>query len=279
MKTALFALTLLASSVPALALACSCMEPGATWFVAPEDGAVDVPVNALVWAGGGMTRGLFEGEDKFAIEVLDDQGVVLPGIEGRLNASMEVVDVFTPDFALQPNHTYSVRINDTVHSTFTTGEAVDVEAPQIPEETERDSWSNPPTLPDGFSCGGGQASHGVSFGFDMNGSVLVLLDNDGAADVDVELIEGSLPAMSVFGFTSIGNGFACGGDNWEGAGLGATTDVRYASFDVAGNFSGWSEDETVKVTPRGCSAAGGSSPVGIFALLGLGGLAAVRRRS
>ncbi len=279
MKTSLvLALTLIAY-VPASACACSCLEPGATWFSAPEDGSVGVPTNTLVWVGGGMTRGLFDGEDQHPIELVDTDGVVVPGSEARMRGASDIVDVFTPDFILDTNSTYSIRVNGQVRSTFTTGDMDDSEPPAIPTETQRNSWSEPPFLPDGGMCGSGVASHGLGFSFDTEDSVLILLDNDARATIDGDNFEGTAPAITVHGSASIGNGFGCGGDNWEGAAPGARTDVRYAAFDLAGNFSGWSAEESISVSPRGCNAAGNSSPIGLVAFLGFAGLTAVRRRT
>ena len=279
MKTSLVLALTLISSVPASAFACSCLEPGATWFSAPEDGSVGVPTNTLVWVGGGMTRGLYEGEAQHSIELVDADGVVVPGSEARMRATSDIVDVFTPDFILDANSTYSVRVNGEVQSTFTTGDVDDTEPPAVPTETERSSWSEPPSIPSWGMCGSGGASHGLGFGFDTEDSVLILLDNDARSTIDGDNFEGTAPAITVHGYASIGNGFSCGGDNWEGAALGARTDVRYAAFDLAGNFSGWSAEESVSVSPRGCNAAGNSSPIGLVAFLGFAGLTVVRRRT
>ena len=274
------ALILATLTLPATSLACSCMEPGATFFLQPEDGATGVPTNALVWVGGAQTRGLFAGETQLPIEVLDADEIVLPGTEGRLRSLNDTIDVFTPDLLLEADTTYTVRVGDQLISTFTTGSGVDDEAPSIPEQTEVSSWSEPAEPFGTTSCGPTPASHGVSISWDMQGdSVLVLLDQDGLADVDVEGIAGSAPGLAPHGSASLGNGFVCGGDTWEDARLGATTEVRYGSFDLAGNFSGWSEPEEVTVRAgSGCSAAGDTSPTALLVLLGLLGVVGVRRR-
>jgi MYXO-CTERM domain-containing protein len=279
MKTPLFALCLLVSSLPGVALACSCMEPGATFLTAPQDGAVDVPPNALVWVGGSATRGLFAGEERFPIELIGPDDLPVPGVEGRLSSSFDVVDVFTPDAELEAGTTYRVVVNGAVQSTFTTGSEPDHEAPDVPDEAAITTWSDPPVIPDGASCGTGRASHGISVEWQMGDRVLILLDRDGVADVDVELVQGQVPALSNFGFASLGSGFACGGDNWSEAAHGAKTDLSYGGFDIAGNFSGWSEPETVTVRTRaGCDASGSGQPLGLAGLLVLGGLVGLRRR-
>jgi len=279
MKTLLIALTLLASSAPALSFACSCMQPGSTNFVAPADGAVDVPTNALVWVGGAFTGGLFDGAERFAIEVVSADQVPLPGVEGRLHSNMDLIDVFTPDMLLTSGTRYEVRVGEQVVSTFTTGDSDDTEAPPMPQETERFRWSRL-AQPPGFqnSCGGA-ASYGFSFTYDLGDGVIAMIDHDGLADVDIDLIEGSVPSLTPFGSGSLSRGGGCGGSNWDNAAPGVSTDMRVGSFDVAGNFSGWSEDESITIPPAGCSAAGSSAPVGMLALLMLSGLIGVRRRS
>lgn len=272
------ALVLAALSLPATSFACSCMEPGATFFLQPQDGATGVPVNALVWVGAAQTRGLFAGEDQLAIELLDGDEVVLPGTEGRLRSVNDTIDVFTPDLLLEADTTYTVRVGEQVISTFTTGSEVDDEAPAVPEEVHRSSWSDPAEPFATSSCGPLPASHGVSLEWEMDGdTVLVLLDRDELADV--EGLSGTVPALAPFGSATLGNGFVCGGDNWDDARHLASTDVRYGSFDLAGNFSGWSATEEVTVYNRaGCSAAGDTTPTALLVLLGLLGVVGVRRR-
>lgn len=279
MKPVVAALALFATSIPASALACSCMEIGGTWFTAPSDGAVNVPTNALVWVGGGITRGLYAGEQRHAIEVFGPDETTLPGTDARLRGGFELLDVFTPDFEFAPNTTYSIRVNGEIYSTFATGAEADTEPPAQPSQMELSTWSDPPFIPDGGMCGDGSASHGISVQWGLGDGIVVLMDNDERADVDVDAIEGSAPSLSTSGYTSIGKGFGCGGDNWDGARNGAQTQIRAGSYDIAGNFSGWTESETAVVRPRppaGCSAAGTASPSLAF-LLVLGGVLLRRR--
>lgn len=278
MKTLVAALALLATSIPASALACSCMEIGGTWFTAPADGAVGVPTNALVWIGGGITRGLYEGEQQHPIEVFGPDEATLPGTDARLSGGWELVDVFTPDFEFEPNTTYSVRVNGEIHSTFVTGLEADTEPPAPPTEIERSSWSQPPRPVDGGMCGDGRASHGISVQWGMDDSVVVLMDNDERATLDIDAIDGDVPSLSTSGYTSIGKGFGCGGDNWDEARNGAETQIRAGTYDIAGNFSGWTAPETAVVRPAnaGCSAAGPASPSLALLLLASGVL--LRRR-
>ena len=281
MKPLFLALSLTAAaSLPASALACSCMEIGGTWTTAPEDGQVDVPLNALIWVGAGITRGLYEDEEQHAIELLDPSGAVMTGGEGRLRGNWDWFDVFTPDLLLEPSSTYSIRVNGEIQATFTTGTESDTEAPEQPVETERRTWSRGPTIVDGGMCGDGSPSHGFSLSFAENADTFItILDAEGLADVDVDAIEGDVPALSAWQSVSGGRGFGCGGDNWDGARNGAEATFRVGSFDIAGNFSGWTEDDTIVVRPdptAGCSAAGAANPSWL-ALLALGGVL-VRRR-
>ncbi len=276
MKPLVAALALLATSIPTSALACSCMEIGGTWFVAPADGALDVPTNALVWVGGGITRGLYEDEQQFPIELIGPDEAPLPGTEGRLRGGWELLDVFTPDFALEPNTTYSIRVNGEIQSTFVTGLDADTEPPALPTELERNTWSRPPQPVAGGMCGDGRGSHGISVQWDMGEAVVVLMDHDERAALDIEAAVGDVPSLSTSGYTSIGKGYGCGGDNWDEARNGAEATIRAGSYDLAGNFSGWSEPETAVVRPAGCSAAGPASP-SVALLLLLGGVVLRRR--
>ena len=281
MKTALVALAVLATSVPAAGLACSCMELGGTNMTGPEEGQASVPLNTRIWVGGGITRGLRDGETQHPIELLDSEGVVLPGTETRLRGNWDLFDVFTPDFLLEPGATYTIRVNGEDQASFSTGVTEDTEAPAPPTVSERRTWSRPATPPDGFSCGDNSASHGFSLSFDQHlDSFLIITDGNDLADVDVDAIEGDVPSLSPFLNAAMGVGFGCGGDNWLDARNGAEATFRAGSYDLAGNFSGWSEDETIIVRPapvtEGCSAVGPASP-SLFALFLLGGVVLRRR--
>jgi len=266
-------LTAVGALLPGTALACSCAVPQDTFFQQPDSGATGVPLNTLVWVGTSETRGE-------PIELVGPDGVALPGIEGNLQSAWESIDVFTPDLLLDANTTYQVQVAGQTISSFTTGATTDEVPPERPDVTDLSTWSEPADPFGRTSCGPTPASHGASFTWDLQGdSVLVLLDREGLADVDTDLIEGSVPGLAPHGSVSIGNGFVCGGDTWDEARLGAQTDFQYGSFDIAGNFSGWSEPETVTVrATASCSSAGDSSPVGLLAMLALVGLVGVRRR-
>jgi len=206
---------------------------------------------------------------------------VLTGGETRLRGNWDLLDVFTPDFLLEPNATYSIRVNDAIHATFTTGAEADNEPPAVPSITEQSTWSRGPYIPDGGMCGNGAASHGISVGWDMGDAFVLVMDANAMADVDTDLIDGTVPSLALHGHTSLGKGFGCGGDNWDGARNGADAAISGGTYDIAGNFSGWSEAETIVVRPdptEGCSAAGSSRPSLLALAIALLGGVLIRRR-
>ena len=58
--------------------------------------------------------------------------------------------------------------------------------------------------------------------------------------------------------------------NWPGADEGESTDVRFATVDVAGNFSGWSQTSTATVETVGGCASARPDVWGLMVLVALG---------
>ena len=73
---------------------------------------------------------------------------------------------------------------------------------------------------------------------------ITLLDIDAAAVVDPTTPSGT--ALDVIAGSNVFVGtLPCSGDNWNFEASGPAIDTRLASFDLAGNFSGWSDPQQV----------------------------------
>lgn len=253
--------------LPGRAEACSCMPPGFTSFMAPEDGATAVPTNTRIWVGGQQTGGGdFSGQTALPIELRDAQGNVVPGDEQELQGAFELVAVFVPDAELTPGENYQVLIGGEVLSTFSVGDGRDDMPPQIPVITSQDNIHESGNF---SSCGEAHyANLGVS-----HGGVLALMDREEESTLDETHPAGILTELVIRDSVTLGN--APCQSSWDEAKRGSKTQVRFSAFDLAGNFSGWSQNETIRIgAENGCSTVAGSPAL---ALLLVGALA-VRRR-
>ena len=276
--------TLLASLVAATAtfvaapsFACSCLF-GWSEFVAPADGAAGVPTNAKIWIGGSHW-GAGEGNPA-ELRLVDSAGEEVEVALSEMWGDSQVLAVLSPSAPLEVGASYSVlKQGGESLSTFVVGEGEDVEAPGLPVETGREASSDargpfPPS-----SCG---YSDMVVIDVQSDGLFVVANITDEDA-LDTEALSGEASQMGFEGEIRMGTAGCT--FSWPGAEPGATTEVRLGTFDIAGNFSGWTEDEAIALplagtttTGSSCSAATSATP-GVFALLfAFLGLAAVRRR-
>lgn len=266
----LFLLSLLAlgtSLLPARAEACSCMPAGFTDFMAPEDGATSVPTNTRIWVGGQqLGNGDFSGQTTLPIELQDASGNAVPGTEQKLVGAAELVAVFVPAADLTPGESYQVVVGSEVLSTFSVGGGRDETPPQVPSIVSQDNIHESGNV---SSCG---EAHYANLGIRHDG-VLALMDREEESTLDATLPAGTLTELVVRDTVTLGD--APCATSWEEAKRGSKTQVRFSAFDLAGNFSGWSQDETVRIgAESGCSTVAGSPAL---ALLLVGALA-VRRR-
>ncbi|MCH9682879.1 MAG: hypothetical protein K0V04_15690 [Deltaproteobacteria bacterium] len=134
--------------------------------------------------------------------------------------------------------------------------------------------ADPPALPD-IAVGDTMAqefeNEFVGYSMDVEGQFegILLVDIGQETTLDPEALEGEVGVVSVD--TDFVIGHACV-PTWADAQPGDSTTLAFASFDLAGNFSGWTEPEPVTVEDQGCQCRAGSSrpPVGTLALLLLG---------
>jgi hypothetical protein len=237
----------------ASALTCAPLE-----FVAPVPNAVDVPTNTRVWCS----------SDPLSVEspivVTDSEGAVVSGTQTRLSFPGYGVWVFRPDSDLAPSSEYHATCPFTYGSTisFTTGESATSGPPEVPDLSNKVLHASPDT-----SWG---ASYYAQFPGVGGADAIIVLDLAGSATLDAEGPSGHVAdATPRFTEGFLVGSYACGG-NWPEAGLGASTTVALGAFNLAGEFSGWSDTLPITLPTSytteepggaGChfGAAGGSS--------------------
>lgn len=257
-----FALITAASAFvrPALALSCA---PASV--VAPAPDASNVPTNTRIWCGNELGGN--------PLSLSDPEGEAVSGTSSLITTVEFELGVFEPDEELRPNTTYSVECGYSSHS-FTTGSARLDSAPPVPDPT---NWS---------AHAYEDSTWGDTFYITFEGAsakgTLVVVDLEGSANLNPDAPSGSVTqAVLPPEFIALGRGPCVGG--WEGAGLRAKADVALGAFDVAGNFSGWSEPVEVAFPGRytnqgGCQFAPGGAPVPFAMLSGFFWIGIWRRR-
>jgi hypothetical protein len=203
----------------------------------PRDGDRDVPLNALIW-GGWPTRVVLRGPD----------GVVA-GERRRIPAPGGAQEgpgfpVFIPDEPLLPNTVYTVEEGDRPRTRqFTTGDAIDDEAPAPVVLVNRSEAPGSLTLDfaaDDILAGELSA---VSAPFTSIEDVLLPVNFDGYRAIDAEepVFEWLQPEPTL---RLLVGGFCA---NWRAPVY--TPEARFGTFDLAGNFSGWTDVPDLEVPP------------------------------
>ena len=239
-RARLLALALPAALMSAAGLACNredckCADPSYSLSAIPRADATDVPTNTRIWGDEPNTR------------LLDDAGVEVPATRTTVTDPLGqgMFTVLRPLTELRPHSVYTVDTAPGTH-TFFTGAGPLSEPPPIPEidELEQDHYRD---------CG--QLQYSASYTLHGAG-VVYLLDTASTTTFDPVNLVGEVSGFS--SSPSFYLGPKCGGaDNFPGgASRHASTTVRFAALDVAGNFSGWSEPEELTLT--GCQL--GSDP-------------------
>jgi MYXO-CTERM domain-containing protein len=253
---ALAAFAVLAAGPPEAA-ACDC---GFFPTAEPSPNSRKVPTNTKVWATQMPCATL-------TLQKINDSTSV-PGTA----TTMGGVHVFHPSELLELGSTYMVFSCDgTSLSTFTVNEGPDNDPPSRPTV----STLNPESSPGDFSsCGGYEYVPLLAEQTDM----IFTLDIAGRATLDPKEVSGAVE--DVFFPTEqmlVGNAI-CSSSNWTFDDEGAAVDTRLGAFDYAGNFSGWSDPETVDAG-CGCEAAGAEpTPRHAYGIGALGLLAALALR-
>lgn len=260
--------------VPRPADACSC-APNPTTLVAPAPDSAEVPVNARVWIIASPNYFSSDAEpvstDSWALQEAGGEQVaattfLIPITEGR------ALIVLRPAADLKAGMSYEVVGSNAVLGTFRTGSHADTEAPRVPAAAVTSAHSEPPMTAGRSSCG-----DSYFLGFTVTHDGAVALANYGNDEgFNAETLTGSVDHATPGDRMNFGR-MACS-TTWVDARPGATLTVRFASFDVAGNFSGWStpQVETIPWATLSCSTT--SSEPTLLAVTLLASLFALRRR-
>lgn len=204
----------------------------------PAHGAEDVPTNARLWFD---RQASFLGRRSELVLVGHD-GMELETTQVRLEMfANQALVVLTPLAPLLPEARHQFWECDgpmcsTLISEFTTGTEADTIPPALPVETDRE-----------------QGRDTVSLSFDFEGVLIVSL---GDVALDPATLTGSAHSASTDSNVAFEDDCPY---SWPGAAEDEQT-LRYGAFDLAGNFSGWSEPEPLSLSGCGCSATNRSTP-------------------
>jgi hypothetical protein len=239
----------LSCSVAAVALAlgvarpvraCSCNISPLYGVIAPSEGST-VPRNARIWLG------YFDGEvDEVELRNLNQDVVIdLEPSEIAIREGV-VITVLSPRELLEPGE-YAFETPRFSQVLFEVVDEIDTTPPELPLlERVESSVSDD----DGDSCG---TYRGAQLWLEAEGIVLALGAEHDEPDNDPPA--GRVASATVASEDEARFGFAtaCGDGPWPG---GERVELRFGSFDLAGNFSGLSDPETVeRPEDTSCSVA------------------------
>ncbi len=266
--------TVLPVAWPSGASATSCVNwdddeslyEAAPGLVPNESTRSEIPTNTAVWIPESPT-GSWEPDD---FTLVGPDGLAVPWEEG---GRVGGVILMQPEFDLQIGLTYSVEVDmlDSEGETFTTSSfTVELPSDDVPPSIPQEVARLLSTEANEFSglCGSGPPDDVAAFTVVGGGSwQLGAIRRGGAGDWP----EG--------GFVTV-DAISDGADLEFTSQLppGTSFEARFAAFDLAGNFSGWSESVKGTMPPAGCSCREDGRGDAAWVLLGGLGLARPRRR-
>ncbi len=206
---------------------CNCPSYRMADIVAPAPGSKDVPVDALVWIAPGI--GIYNGQTKaVTVQVLSPAGSVAGATESlETDITGMSVRFFRPAHMLDPWVVYTVSVNGSPVSSFTTGSQLAGPPPAVPSvsvtierfppgECYSESAEVSLSQPGLFVIAQVKGEESAFQAQSMSGRVAQVL---------------SSPSASFF----VG---ACG-YNWPST-------ARFGSVDIAGQFSGWTNWKAIR---------------------------------
>jgi hypothetical protein len=230
------------------ALAVDCVTEEA--LSAPRDGATDVPLNTVIWSGLDFRHVVLFGPDG---EVATERRLVPMAVYARRDSGLPV---YIPVEPLLPNTTYTVEEDGRAHLTrqFTTGSEIDDLPPSPVVLTRSDAIPGRLTLD--FAVEGILAGElePASAAFAAIDDVLLPQNFEYgyfAIDADKPIFQWLTETPQL----SLQSGSVC--SNWARE---YAVSARFGAFDLAGNFSGWSDVPDLEVPPRPPMPASGVTP-------------------
>ncbi len=212
---------------PRKAAGCECSN---AVTIKPNEDAANVPTNTKVWVDARW------GCDEPALQDVSAQPVAVT--QTTIGSDLRVLQPAEP---LQSGATYTVKCEQSSYDTsFSVGGGSDETKPVLPTAMPGDLKES--SL--GDSCGDWAY---IPMNVSHDGDVLVL-DIAGRTTLSPESLAGNVVDVFMGEVWFVGSK-PCN-DNWSFDDDGEAVGVRFASFDLAGNFSGWSTPRDLSV---GCS--------------------------
>ena len=267
-----------ALAMPAAARASSC-----TFYpvhVLPDETTASVPTNTRIWYAGQALIDVV-GDDGSLVDcdvpprLVDAAGLEVP----TTTRAFSFAYVLVPDAPLELGAEYVVE-HGCLYDRVSADGALDGETTRFTVTAEADD--EPPAQPDvaigetrSTEYENGYVGYYVPLEAEFEG--ILLVDIGAEATLDPDALAGEVSLASTDDDFVIGH--ACI-DTWPEAEPGASTTLAFASFDLAGNFSGWTEPEPITVDEEGCQcrAGTGRTPVLAWGLVLLGAWARRRPR-
>lgn len=266
-------------TVPTAARASTCTAYPT--HVLPNEDTPAVPTNTRIWyVGQAMQYVLSAGtltDCDAPPQLLDADGGHVP----TTTRSFSFAHVLVPDAPLVRGATYHIE-HACLFDHVAFADAIDSETTTFVVTAEADEAPpKPPELAIGDAVAteyeNGFVGHSMAVEGEFEGILLVDIGRE--ATLDPDALTGEVALVST------DTNFVIGHDcvpTWPDAQPGSSTTVAFASFDLAGNFSGWTEPEPLEIEAQGCarcstgSSRSAAAPVQMLAMLALGLF--VRRR-
>lgn len=207
-------------------------------LIAPRDQAKDVPTNAKIWIDGPPS---YQANDPGSFSLQDEDGLLVPTDQTQIrsvyalatSSNSALLTVHSPIHPLKAGKTYRIRLNNTEETTFavSTSDTPSGILPAKPVAVLKRAFASGRYSVS--SCG--PANYG-DYDVPLNHSIVSLLDIGGQSQIvgtsGIASSASTNPSMFV---------------TWPGAGPYASTKVRFGQFDIAGNFSGWSDFQILRL--------------------------------
>lgn len=241
------------------------LTPVSEW-IGPADGATNVPTNPCVWVGSAHVNE----SDTVAIRPLG--GFEVNGtqthVEERRETGATRVHVFCPADPLQAGVTYEITVGGQLLSSFVTGTEDDDVPPPVPKVESRTTEEKP-------------ARVRVDLGT-VEALTIARLKGDGIGNAfeafDENRIAGVIAAATVDGVLSIEQPIEQDSAIADLPSVATDNALTFeiGSFDVSGNFSGWSSAQPLSCA---CSSLQAQTPFAGIALACTFFVGCARRRS
>lgn len=268
---ALVAAASLIATEPA-ARACSCAVTAQ--ILAPQQNAANVPVNARLWVK--LAARQVAPDTPLTITLTPSTATVGSFSDITLSNSevLRSYELQGLTAGTQYTATLATQEWDQMTVTFTVAPSTSLDGPEVPLVTSCVEDKEESSLFGGISsCG---EWHKVDIRARAPGAAVVLSLRDGDGELDESGISGKVTTANAPGQDAVAQFYMgtapCGPVTWNTSE--GSTNLRVASYDITGKFSGWSASQKVVV---GCQ--GGQAPAGsvLVALLFFGLLASRRR--